>query len=290
MIDIQYQELLATVLKAEKRVTRNSVTRSVFGKQLTIDLSVGYPLLTTKKMPFKTITEELLFFLRGETDSKKLENKGINIWKGNTSREFLNSLGMHDRQEGLMGPMYGFNWRYYGSDYDEKTGTSVESSTSSFDQLAYVVNLIKTDPNSRRIIMTTYNPSTANQGVLYPCHSLVIQFYVRDNKLDMTCYNRSSDVFLGLPFNIASSALLCHIVANMTGLSPGMLYLFLGDVHLYENHTEQAKIQLERSPYTLPALRIVKNITLENIPNLTVDDFILENYNSHSRLVAEMVA
>lgn len=183
-----YTDLLERVLtNGTVREGRNGKTKSMFGCSLEFDLRKGFPLLTTKKMFWRGIVEELLFFLRGYTDSKILEEKGVNIWQGNTNRAFLDSIGMTEREEGILGDMYGWQWRNFGGEYDE-SGTYEERKTKvgalkrvkkpGFDQLAYVIDLIKNDPQSRRILMTDYNPAQAKEGVLYPCHSIALQFYV----------------------------------------------------------------------------------------------------------------
>lgn len=284
----QYLKLLEEILSSGKiRETRNGQTKSLFFKTMSFDLRKGFPLLTTKKMFFRGIVEELLFFLRGDTDSKLLQEKGVNIWKGNTSRDFLDSLDMTERKEGIMGPMYGYQWRYFNAKYDEKTGKPLEKG---IDQLKNVVDTILTDPFSRRILMTDFNPEQASQGVLYPCHSIVLQFYVSDGYLDMSCYNRSQDTFLGTPFNIASSALLLSLIAKLTGLLPRYLHMTLGDVHIYENHYNVASEQIKRTPYPFPTL-ILKDIkTLEELETLQFSDITLENYVSHSSIKAEMVS
>lgn len=290
----KYLDLLQNVLiNGEKRLTRNSYTRSLFNKQLEFDLEKeGFPLLTSKKMFFRGIVEELLFFLRGDTDSKILEDKNVNIWKENTNKNFLEKQGLNDYKEGLLGPMYGYQWRFFNSKYDPNTG---KNTTKGVDQLKNIIDLIKNDPKSRRIIMTTYNPEQAPEGVLYPCHSLCIQFYVYQEKyLDMNCYNRSSDLFLGLPFNIASSALFLSIIAKCTDLIPRKLYLTLGDVHIYKSHKSSVKEQLstDRTPlYQYPTLNILKNIsTITDIEKLQYEDFELLNYKSYSPIKAEMIA
>lgn len=294
-----YLTLLREVsMYGNERKTRNSTVKSVFSRNLTFDLRNGFPLLTTKKMFFTGIVEEFLFFLRGDTDSKKLEEKGVNIWKGNTSREFLDKSGFHDRAEGEMGPMYGYQWRTFGKPFSEKKSSvsptdlelASETKETGLDQLAEVVHLIKTDPTSRRIMMTTYNPIQAKEGVLYPCHSIITQFYVNDGVLDLFCYNRSQDLFLGTPFNIASSALLLEVVAIMTSLKPGLLHLSLGDTHIYDNHREVVQEQLKRVPYPFPALTIPRFVELERIPDLTISDFILTNYRCHPGIKAGMIA
>jgi len=307
--EYQYINLLEDVLtNGEKRVGRNGYIISDFCKHLKFDLRDGFPLLTTKKMFLKGIIEELLFFLRGDTDTKMLEDQGINIWKGNTNRQFLNDNGFNHRKEGLMGPMYGNIWRFYGAEYNEDTGRPSQpynfdflnifaktpyddkEENNSIDQLKNVINLIKTDPSSRRILLTTYNPAQVENGVLYPCHSIVIQFYVQDKYLDMFCYNRSSDLFLGLPFNIASSSLLLMIIAKLTNLTPRYFNLSLGDVHIYSNHTEQVKEQIQRIPYISPYIILPDIEKMEDIEKLSYKDFELLDYSSYSSIKAEMIA
>ena len=288
--ETQYLSLLKDViLNGDERQTRNSVTKSTFGKSLTFDLQDGFPLLTTKKMFLKGIIEELLFFLRGETNSKILEEKNVNIWKGNTSREFLDKNGFEHRKEGMMGAMYGFQLRHFNAEYDEETG---RNKTEGFDQLKYVVDLIQNDPNSRRILMTSFNPIQADNGVLYPCHSIVCKFYCNSNDLiDLCVYNRSQDLFHGVPFNIASSALLLCIIAKLCHKKPVKLIMNLGDCHIYQSHYEVVQEQLTRFKCPLPKLVITKELnTLNDIHHLVFEDFRLENYVCHSPLKADMVA
>lgn len=285
----QYLDILDNTLKnGVKRVGRNGLTISTFCNHISFDLREGFPLLTTKKMFLRGVVEELLFFLRGQTDSKILENKKVNIWKGNTSRKFLDSINKPDRKEGLLGPLYGFQFRSAGATYCEETGESIGKG---IDQLAEVIELIKTDPTSRRILMTTYNVQQVKDGVLYPCHSLVLQFYVEGDYIDMFCFNRSSDLFLGLPFNIASSSLLLEIIAKTTGKIARRFHLSLGDSHIYENHVDVVNVQLKRTPFKFPTLKISKDInTVEEIENLCFEDFICTNYQSHTKLNAKMIA
>jgi dihydrofolate reductase/thymidylate synthase len=302
----QYLELIKDILdNGERRKTRNAETLSDFCKHLKFDLRDGFPLLTTKKMFLKGIIEELLFFIRGDTNSKILEEKGINIWKGNTSREFLDANGFKNRKEGEMGPMYGSQWRNFNSIYDTKKGTiekeicntclakgydNPELPEFNIDQLKFVINEIKNNPTSRRIIITTFNPSQVQQGVLWPCHSITIQFYVQDEYLDMFCYNRSSDAFLGLPFNIASSSLFLMIISQLTNLKPRYFNLSLGDVHIYDNHIEPVKEQLERKPYLFPKIDLPKFTNLEEVEKLKYQDFKLIDYQSYQSIKAEMIA
>lgn len=290
-----YLTILDDLIKnGDFRSTRNSNTWSLFDKSITFDISNKFPLLTTKKVNFKSIYEELIWFLRGSTNAKELNDKGINIWNGNSSREFLDSNGLSHYKEYDIGPMYGFNLRHFGYSY---SGMNENYDGKGFDQIDYVINLLKNDPYSRRIVMTTFNPSIANQGVLYPCHGLITQFYVRNNKyLDLVSYQRSVDIFIGFPFNIASYALLSYMLCNVVNsdpnskiqLSPGKLTIHLGDVHLYEEHYEQAITQILREPFIFPTLQIINNHN--NIQDIIFDDIILTNYKHHIGIIAKMIA
>lgn len=286
--EYQYLNLLKNILSlGEKRIGRNGETKSIFGATMKFNLDNGFPLLTTKKMFFRGIVEELLFFIRGETDSKILENKGVCIWRGNTNRNFLDSLNMHDRPEGIMGPLYGYQWRFFNSEYDYVSG---KPKSKGIDQLEYVINEIKNNSTSRRILLTDFNPAQVSECVLYPCHSLILQFYVENNYLDMSCYNRSQDVFLGTPFNIASSALFLTLIANITGTKPRNLIMNLGDSHIYSEHYEKAQLQLQRYPHNFPKLLVKKQLnTIKELENLEYSDFQLENYVSHPAIEAKMV-
>lgn len=289
--EVQYLNLLKTVANfGNERHGRNGLTKSLFARTIVFKLNEGFPLLTTKKMFFRAIVEELLFFIRGDTNSKLLEQKGINIWKGNTEREFLDKHSF-PYEEGMMGPMYGWIWRFTGYEYDKDTGKYRGERRGGFDQLLNVIDLLKRDPYSRRIMMTTYNPDYAEQGVLYPCHSIVLQFYVEHNRLHLFCYNRSSDLFLGLPFNIASTSILFMLIAKITGYEVGELTLSLGDCHIYEGHLSIVREQLQRIPFKFPQLWINKELNnITDLENLRLEDFRLENYSSHSSLKADMIA
>jgi len=278
--EYQYLNILYKTLCSTKRMTRNGYTYSYFGDQIRFDLTKGFPLLTTKKMFFKGIVHELLFFIKGLTNSKELEKYGVNIWKGNTSRKFLDGLGFNNYIEGEMGPMYGYQWRKFNNH---------------IDQLNNLLNEISNNPTSRRLLMTTFNPEQVNQGVLYPCHSLITQFYIdEDNYISVNMYQRSADVFLGLPFNIASTSLLleiiCHYLSNKTGkkYKAKDVIISLGDVHLYENHKDQAIEQLKRKPLTMCKLNILNNY--ENIDEYQYSDFNLIDYKSYQLIMADMVA
>lgn len=300
MNETGYLALVENILKTGQiRPTRNSTVLSVFSPdKLSFDLRDGFPLLTTKKMFFRGIVEELLFFLRGETDSKILEKKGVNIWRDNTTREFLDKIGFTDRPEGDMGPMYGYQWRFFGSEYhsqkppqqSEQNPSQNPNWNSGIDQLQYVIDLIKSDPTSRRILMTAYNPNQAKEGVLYPCHSIVIQFYVDGNYLDLHCYNRSQDIGLGVPFNIASTALLLAVVAKITDKIPRFMHITMGDAHIYSEHVPFLTEQLTRKPYQLPNMTINRDIlSIEDINTLKYEDFSLTDYKSHSAIFMPMI-
>lgn len=306
--EAHYLDLLRKIKNdGHARQTRNGVVHSLFSAHLSFDLGQSFPLLTTKKMFLRGIFEELKFFMLGKTDSKLLENKGVNIWKGNTSREFLDSVGLHHYPEGQMGPMYGHQWRRFGAPIvtDEKEETGV-------DQLQNVIDLLIADRFSRRILMTTYNPAQTDQGVLPPCHGIAIQFGIEGtDRLCCHMYQRSCDTFLGCPFNIASYALLVHIICILvncrlspgeTTLCPGTLTMSFGDYHIYEQHLDAVNIQLERAPKSFPQLRINVNGTdrdgkgqkkltcLDDIEYLEMSDLELIGYECCPAIKAPMVA
>ena len=280
-----YLSALRDVLEnGEKRCTRNSITYSKFSLKLDFDIRCSFPLLTTKKMFWKGIAHELLWFIKGDTNSKNLERNGINIWKGNSSREFLDSVKLNDYEEGDCGPIYGFQWRYFGSKY---VNMNYNYSGLGIDQLQNCIDLINNDPSSRRIFMSAWNPSDLNNMCLPPCH-VSYQFYVSSNK-ELSCimYQRSGDMFLGIPFNIASVSLLVYIIANITNTIPNKISIIIGDAHIYENHIEQVKNQLSRIPNESPILKI-KN-KYDNINNYKYDDLIIEQYKCHPNIKADMI-
>lgn len=294
----EYLSLLQDILEnGDERKTRNSITKSLFGKKLEFNLKNKFPLLTTKKMFLRGIFEELLWFLRGKTDSKYLENKKVNIWKGNTTEEFIRSRNLPYR-EGDIGNMYGFQLKHSGCEYK---GCDAHYTGKGFDQLEYCLNLLKTDKYSRRIIMTTFTPDKADMGVLYPCHGIVIQFYVKEsnskNYLSCHMYQRSGDAFLGIPFNITSYSLMTYIICEIinndieyNGLKyyPDNLIISFGDVHIYEDHYEQVKQQIEREPYNFPKIKFNKSI--KSFEDINWENLILTEYNSHPKIKAEMIA
>jgi thymidylate synthase len=257
----QYHDLMETVLKkgVEKRDRTGTGTISIFGHQMRFDLSEGFPLVTTKKLFTKAIIYELLWFLRGETNIEYLKEHGVSIWD-----EWADA-------NGELGPVYGHQWRSWPSEH----GT--------IDQIANLIADIKKNPDSRRLIVTAWNPADVPKMALPPCHCL-FQFYVADGKLSCQLYQRSADIFLGVPFNIASYALLTIIVAQVTGLKPGEFVHSFGDAHLYLNHLDQAREQLTRKPYALPTMCI--NPDVKDIFGFQYQDFELENYQAHPHIKA----
>lgn len=262
---------------------------SVFGRQLRFDISKYLPLLTTKFVSHKAVIGELLWFLKGQTDSKILEAQGINIWKGNTSKEFILKAGL-PYEEGDCGPMYGFNLFHFGADYK---GCKGDYSDQGIDQVDEVLKLLREDPFSRRIMLTTYNVADRHKGVLYPCHGIVVQFFCqRDNEgaMHLSChmYQRSCDSFLGLPFNIASYALLTRIIAKKVGMMPKDLIISIGDTHIYNNHVEQVQQQLARSPYPFPCVELDDAVETKAWSDLEPDDIRIVGYFYHGAIKAEM--
>jgi len=259
-------------------------TTSIFGERMEFDISKCIPFLTTKKLAWKTVLRELLWFISGNTDNKTLQDKKVGIWNGNSTREYLDSIGLTERAEGDLGPIYGFQWRHFGADYSD---CHTDYTGKGVDQLQNVIDLIRNDPDSRRIILSAWNPKAQPEMALPPCHILA-QWYVRDNKyLDCQMYQRSCDVALGVPFNIASYSLLTYMLAHVCNLQPGKYVQILGDAHIYNNHIEAIKQQLERQPYSFPQLKFSRKI--ENIDDFIESDFILENYNCHDLIKMNMV-
>ncbi len=287
--ETKYLELLQYILDhGEDRQDRTGVgTKSIFGSTLRFSLENNtLPLLTTKRVFIRGVIEELLFFIRGETDTKKLEAKGVNIWKGNTSREFLDKRGLSNYSEGQMGPMYGFNWTKFGCQFDNY-GNLIKNKQG-INQLKNCLDLIKNDSASRRIIVTAYNPEVSQQCVLDPCHTF-FQFYVKNNKLHCLFYMRSSDSFLGFPMNLASYSMLTHLMAKASGLTAGEIIFMCGDIHIYSNHINQVKEQVSREPYSFPQVKINKEISsIKDMEQLEFTDFEIINYASHPAIKAPM--
>lgn len=289
----EYLKLLKNILEnGAQRPDRTGVgTIGVFGTNLRFSLKDNkVPMLTTKKMFAKGIIEELLFFLRGDTDTKLLEAKGVNIWKGNTSREFLDKLGLKHLPEGSMGKGYGFQWRKFGA-HDEQIDYEsglYESTPQGVDQLKNVIDSIRFDPYGRRHIITAWNPQQLNKMALPPCH-MMVQFYVNNGELSSQFYMRSVDSFLGLPFNILSYAIMTRIVAETCGLTAKEIVFVGGDTHIYTNHVNQVSEQINREPFEFPTMTINKKLwTVEDIEKLEFKDFEIVGYQSHPSIKAEM--
>ena len=284
--EYQYLQLISKVLEhGEYRNDRTGTgTVSLFGETMRFDLSTHFPLLTTKRTYWKGIVEELLWFIRGSTNANELAAKNVKIWDGNGSREFLDSVGLSDNEEGDLGPVYGFQWRHFGADYKTMHDSY---DAQGIDQLQDVIDQIKNNPTSRRIIMTAWNPSALKKMALPPCH-LMCQFYVNNGKLSCQMYQRSADIGLGVPFNIASYALLTCLIAHFTDLTPGEFIHVIGDAHVYTNHIDALKIQLTRKPYDFPTINI--NNTPKTIYDVTSDDITLNNYRCHPKIHMDMSA
>lgn len=274
----QYLELLAHILEhgQDKSDRTGTGTRSIFGHQMRFDLADGFPLLTTKKVHFRSIVIELLWFLKGDTHVKYLQDNNVTIWDEWATAEQTARFG---RQEGDLGAVYGHQWRNFGA--TKNADGSYQS--DGFDQIAWLINEIKTNPNSRRLIVSGWNPNEAGEVALPPCHTL-FQFFVVNGKLSCQLYQRSADVFLGVPFNIASYALLTHMVAQASSLAVGEFIWTGGDTHLYHNHIDQAKLQLTREP--LPLCQLHLNPNVKDIFEFSFDDIKLINYQSHDKIAA----
>jgi thymidylate synthase len=260
----QYLDLMQHVLDAgvEKRDRTGTGTLSVFGHQMRFDLAHGFPLLTTKKLHLKSIIYELLWFLAGDTNIKYLNDHGVHIWD-----EWADARGD-------LGPVYGQQWRSWPA----RDGGTI-------DQIANLVLTIRRNPDSRRLIVTAWNPADVDRMALPPCHCL-FQFYVANRTLSCQLYQRSADIFLGVPFNIASYALLTLMLAQVAGYQPGEFVHTLGDAHLYFNHLEQARLQLTRSPRPLPIMRL--NPQIRDLDAFRYEDFVLEGYEPHPHIKAEV--
>ena len=276
----QYLDLLGEILHRgrERKDRTGTGTIGLFGHQMRFDLREGFPLLTTKRVYHRAIVHELLWFLRGETHVGPLHDAGVTIWDEWATAEQTARFG---RKEGDLGPVYGHQWRNFGATLRED-GTYASDGV---DQLARLLEQIRTNPSSRRLLVTGWNPREADLVALPPCHTL-FQFHVQDGELSCQLYQRSGDAFLGVPFNIASYALLTCMIAQVTGLRPGDLVHTFGDVHLYKNHLDQARLQLGRRPRDLPRLRL--NPDVKDLFQFRFEDVAIEGYDPHPAIKAEV--
>ena len=285
----QYLNLLEDILSTNNEfVGRNGKTLSVYGSAMRFSLEHNkLPLITTKKVAWKTCLRELLWFIKGSTNNKLLKDQNVHIWDANGSREFLDSRGLFSNTIDDLGPIYGFQWRHFNANYES---CSSDYTNKGIDQLADVINSLK-DPalrNSRRMIISAWNPCQLEEMALPPCH-IIMQFNVtNNNKLSCAMYQRSNDEACGTCFNIASYCFLTHLLATHCDLEPYEFLYYKGNCHIYEEHISNIKIQLQREPFEFPTLKIINKH--ENIEDYTMDDFIVSNYKHHEPLEYKMVA
>ena len=299
----QYLNLIKNILdNGTWEEGRNGKTKGIFGNMMRFSLKDGkIPILTTKKTAWKTCLKELLWFIRGDTDNKLLQDQGVHIWDGNSTREFLDSRGLQDYEEGELGPIYGRQWRHFNAPYitkkekrfaeglpeNEKAYYNIEGGV---DQLQQIIDALK-DPvqrTSRRIVMTAWNPCQLDDMSLQPCH-IFCQFNVHNgDQLSCAMFQRSNDECCGTPFNIASYSFLTHLIAKHCGLQANEFVYFKGNCHIYKDHVEGAKLQITRDPFPFPTVSIKQ--VRENINDYCLDDFILENYQHHEPIKFQMVA
>lgn len=282
----QYLDLLdKCVDHGTTKTNRTGIkTHGIFGAGMRFDLTEDrIPIFTTKRVYWKGVVGELLWFIDGDTNSKNLEAQDINIWKGNSSKEFLEQRGL-SHKEGMIGPGYGFQWRNWNGDY---TAWVDEGRRTGIDQLGNLIEGIRTDPLSRRHILTSWNVEQLEDMALPPCHVLSQFFVDEDNKtINSVLYQRSCDMFLGVPFNIASYSLLTHMIAHVTGYKAGTFQWFGGDVHVYDNHVEQCEIQIARDVRSCPTIKLDSKV--KEIDDFTLDSIELVDYNPHPTIKAEM--
>ena len=307
--EYQYLNLIESILdNGTWEEGRNGKTKSIFGYTMRFSLKNGnIPILTTKKTAWKTCLKELLWFIRGDTDNINLNTQGVRIWDLNASKEFLETRGLNHYPDGILGPLYGYQWRHFNAPYDFNNAKpytednelinkairkpyGITPIRNNIDQLQYIIDQLSNPRtrNNRRLIMTAWNPCQLDDMALPPCH-ILCQFNVHnENQLSCALYQRSCDCFLGLPFNIASYSFLTHLIAKHCGLEAYEFIHFMGNSHIYEDHIDCCKLQIERNPYTFPKINI-KN-TKENINDYNVEDFEITDYKSHEAIKANMIA
>lgn len=285
----QYLDLIKNILdNGSEEISRNGKVLSIFGNSMRFSLRNNeIPLLTTKKVAWKTCLKELLWFMKGSTNNQELKDQNVHIWDGNSTRAFLDSRGLYKNKEGDLGPVYGHQWRFFNASYGTCT---MDYRGKGVDQLQNIINDLK-DPekrSSRRLIMSAWNPEQLDEMALPPCHVLA-QFNVRQGKyLSCALYQRSGDVGLGVPFNIASYAFLTHILANHCGLEAEEFVYFLGNAHIYEEHIDALKTQILKEPYPFPTIEFKENVA--DINNINIDSIKIVHYNHHETIKMEMKA
>jgi len=276
----QYLNLINDILEDNQIFdSRNGETIAIFGSAMHFSLNDNtIPFITTKKLAWKTCLKELLWFISGNTSNTTLNKQNVHIWDLNSTREFLDSRGLFNREINDLGPIYGFQWRHFNADY---INSSTDYTNKGIDQLNNIIYDLKNNKNSRRLIMTSWNPSQIQQMALPPCH-ILCQFNVNNNLLSCSLYQRSGDIGLGVPFNIASYSLLTHLLAHHCNLIPHEFIYFLGNAHIYTQHKEGLKEQLKRNPYTFPKIQILNKY--DNIEDYKIDDFFIKDYNFHENI------
>lgn len=279
-----YLRLIKDIIEngAEKNDRTGTGTLSKFGCQMRFNLRRSFPLLTTKRVFWRGVVEELLWFISGSTNAKVLQEKGIHIWDGNASRAYLDSIGLTHREEGDLGPIYGFQWRHFGAEYIDM---HADYSAKGFDQLLDVIHKIKNNPDDRRIILSAWNPSDLKQVALPPCH-MFAQFYVENGELSCQMYQRSADMGLGVPFNVASYSLLTCMIAQVCNLVPGDFIHVIGDAHVYRTHVGPLQEQLQKQPKPFPILKM--NPEKKDIDSFEASDFKLVGYDPHLKIEMKM--
>ena len=285
--EFQYLRLISEInTYGSMEEGRNGKAKTIFGSAMHFDLSDNkLPLLTTKKVAFKTCLKELLWFINGNTDNKILKDQKVRIWNANGSRDFLDSRGLVNNEVDDLGPVYGHQWRYFNAKYDN---CNTDYTGKGVDQLQNIIDQLKNPDtrNSRRLVMSAWNPEQLDEMALPPCHILCQFCVTENNKLSCSLYQRSGDVGLGVPFNIASYSILTHLIAKHCGLEPKEFVYFLGNAHIYDDHIEVLKEQVTRKPYVFPKLNVL--CVKENISDYDVNDFNLIDYKYHEKIKMEM--
>ena len=285
--EVQYLNLIKHILKhGTKEVGRNGTTYTSIGHSMRFSLNNNeIPIMTTKRLAWKTCLKELLWFMNGKTSNALLKNQNVKIWNGNATREFLDSRGLHHLKEDDLGPVYGHQWRFFNAKYND---CNTDYTNKGIDQLGGIINSLKdeNERSSRRLIMSAWNPQQINEMALPPCH-VMCQFHVINNKsLSCTMYQRSGDVGLGVPFNIASYSFLTHLLAHHCGLEAKEFIHFIGNAHIYDDHVDSLEKQINRKPYSQPTL-LIKN-KHPNIEDYSMDDFQVNDYVSYKKIKMDM--